>query len=118
MIHKMVRVLQDTFFQEGPPSTIINNSKNLTSSSQELRPDTTEAARRRESEMKRESLNTSIPSLHFQSRSGMLNHTGGTHSRSGLMDFPRFPISELHLGKFLTLFNFNAGRSTSELRFV
>ena len=48
--------------REGPPSALFNNSKNLTFSSQELRPDTTETARRRESEMKRESLNTSIPS--------------------------------------------------------
>ena len=31
-------------------STIFNNSKNLASSSQELRPDTTETVRRRESE--------------------------------------------------------------------
>ena len=73
--------------QERPPSTIFNNSMNW-ASSQELRPDTTDTARRRDGEMKRESLNTSIPSLHFQSRSGMLNHTGGTHSHSGMMDFP------------------------------
>ena len=61
-------------------STIFNNSKNLASSSQELRPDTTETVRRRE----RESLNTSIPSHHFQSRGGMLNHTGGTYCHSGI----------------------------------
>ena len=30
----------------------------------------------------------------------MLNHTGGTSSHSGVIDYPRFPISELHLGKF------------------
>ena len=46
--------------QGGPPSTIFNNSKNLTSSSQELRPDTTETARRRESEMKRELFRTVV----------------------------------------------------------
>ena len=59
--------------QEGLSSTMLNISKNFASSSQELRHDITETAR---SEMKRESLNTSVPSLHFQSRSGMLNHTG------------------------------------------
>ena len=32
--------------------------------------------------MKRESLNTSIQSPHFQSRSGMMNH-------AGMMDYPR-----------------------------
>ena len=50
--------------------------------------------------MKRESLNTSIPLHHFQSGGGMLNHTGGTYSHSGMMDSPRIPITERHLGKF------------------
>ena len=50
--------------------------------------------------MKRESLNTSIPLLHFQSGKGMLHHTGGTYSHSGMMDYPRIPITEMHLGKF------------------
>ena len=48
--------------------------------------------------MKRESLNTSVPSHHFQSRSGMLNHSGGTYSHSGMMDYQRVPISEWNLG--------------------
>ena len=30
----------------------------------------------------------------------MLNHTGGTCSHSGMMDYPTLPISEMHLGKF------------------
>ena len=46
------------------------------------RPDITETARR-ESGMKRASVNTSIQSLHFQGSSGMLNHTGGTYSHRG-----------------------------------
>ena len=46
--------------------------KNLASFSQELRLDATETTRRRESEMKRELLNTSIPVLHFRSGGGML----------------------------------------------
>ena len=29
-----------------------------------------------------------------------LYHTGGTSSQNGVMDHPRYPISELHLGKF------------------
>ena len=29
-----------------------------------------------------------------------LNNIGGTYSLNGMMDFPRFPISEMHLGKF------------------
>ena len=75
--------------QEGLPSTIFHNTG--------LHGD-------EESEMKRESLNTSIPSDHFQSRSGMLNRTAGTYSHSGMMDYPRIPITELNLGKFLTFY--------------
>ena len=29
----------------------------------------------------------------------MYDHTGGTYSHSGVVDDPRFPTSELHLGK-------------------
>ena len=101
----MVRVVTGNVFerppvQEGLPSTILNNSKNSASSSLELRPDTTETARKRDSEMKREPLNTSVPSPHFQSRSGMLSHIGGTCSHNGMMDYPKIPIAELNLGKF------------------
>ena len=48
----------------------------------------------------------------------MLNHTGGTYSHNVMTDYPRFPTSELHLGKFLTLGNFIAGKSTSKLKYV
>ena len=74
--------------QEGLSFTIFNNSKNLAPSSQELRPETGGTSMRRESEMKRESLNTSILSLHFQSRS-VLNHIGGIYSHNGMMDYPK-----------------------------
>ena len=57
--------------QEGRPSTFFYNSKN--------------SAQRRD---------------HFQSGSGMLKDSGGTCSHSDMIDYPRFPISELHLGKF------------------
>ena len=70
--------------QEGLSSTIFHNSKILASSSQELRPDTVETARKN-SEMKRDSLNTTISSSHFQSRSGLLKHIGGTYSLNGTM---------------------------------
>ena len=49
--------------------------------------------------MKRESLNTPIQSLHFQSRSGILDHTGGTSFHVGMMDYPSVPIAEWNLGK-------------------
>ena len=47
----------------------------------------------------------------------MLNHTGGTWSHSGMMDFSRGPIKEIHRENFLN-WNFEAGKSSSELRFV
>ena len=93
--------------QEGVSSTVFNNSKNLASSSQGLGPDTTETARK-ESGMKRESLTTSIQPLHFQNRSSMLNHTGGTYSHYGMMDFPRIPITEWNLGTFLHSMEFES----------
>ena len=31
---------------------------------------------------------------------GISRHTGGTYSHGGMMEYPRFPISELHLAKF------------------
>ena len=99
------RVFQETFFErplapEGRSSTFFNNSKNLASSSQELRPDISGTTRRQESEMKREPLNTSILSPHFQRGGGSLNHTCGTYSHSVVIDYPSFPISDRHLGKF------------------
>ena len=123
MIHRIVWALQDTFFerppaQEGRSSALFENSKNLASSSQELRPDTTETAKRPKSEMKREPLDTTIPIPNFQSRSGMLNHTGGTYSHSGMMDHPRNPIMEWNLGKFSDPVELQSWKTTSELKFV
>ena len=46
--------------------------------------------------MKRESLKTSLPSPHFQSRSGLLNHTGGTYSHNGMMDYQRILFGKIH----------------------
>ena len=31
----------------------------------------------------------------------MYDHNGGTYSHFGMIDHPRFPISQLHLGNFL-----------------
>ena len=36
----------------------------------------------------------------FQSAGGLINHTGGTYSHGGMIDYPRFSISLLHLGNF------------------
>ena len=104
--------------RQGRTSTFFNNCKNLASSSQELGPDTEGKTKRPKGKMRRESQNSSIPVPRFRSGGGLLYHSSGTHSHSGMKDFPILPISELHLGKFLTLLNFKAGRSTSKLEYV
>ena len=114
-IHGILQVLQETFLK-GPPaqggraSTFFEkNPKNLSSSSQELRLDITGTTKRLESEMKREPLKTLIlPKWRWNVESYRWNF-----SHSGMIDYPRFPISELHLRKFITLWNFKAGKSTS-----
>ena len=110
-------VFERSLALEGLYSTVFNNSKNLASSSQALRADILGNTKRPESEMRRESQHSSIPVPCFQSGGGMLNHTGGTYAHSGMMDHPIFPISEFHLGKF-PLWNFQAGKSTSRMRYV
>ena len=45
-------------------------------------------------------MNTPTQTPHFQSRSGISAHTGGTHSHVGTMDYPRVPFTEGNLGKF------------------
>ena len=50
--------------------------------------------------MRREPQNSSILVPRFQSGGRLLNYTGGTHSHSGMIDYPRFLMSELHLVKF------------------
>ena len=81
------------------PLTLFN-SMNLATSSQELRPDTEGNTKRPAGEMIREPQHSFVPLPRFQSGGGLLNHTGGTYSHSGMIDYPRFPMSELHLGKF------------------
>ena len=93
----MGNVFERPSAQEGQSSTIFNDSQNLASSSHDMRPDISETARR---DMKRKPLTTQIQSPPFQSRSGMLNHTGRTYSHVGMMDNPRVPIMEWNLGTF------------------
>ena len=70
-------------------------------------------------EMKRESLNTSLLSFHFQSRSDMLNHTDGSFfSQNYDRLSENFCSRNWILGNFMTLWNFKAGKPTSGLRFV
>ena len=56
--------------------------------------------------VRREPQDSSTPVHRFQKGAGILHDTGGTYSHCGMMDYPRFPISELHLGKFPDSFEF------------
>ena len=66
----------------------------------ELRPDIPGTTERLESEMRRETENSSTPVPHFQSGEGILHHTGGISSHSDIIDYTRFPSLDLRLGKF------------------
>ena len=48
--------------------------------------------------MRRDPQNSSMPVPRFQREAGVYDHTGGTYSHNGMIDYPRFPISEMHLG--------------------
>ena len=105
MIHGMFSVLQETFdesllVREGPPTFLFENSRNLASSSRGLRPDGTGNTTVPKREMRREPQHSSLPLPPFEKRAGILHHTGWTYSHNGMIDYPRFQISELHLGKF------------------
>ena len=50
--------------------------------------------------MKREQQNSSTHLPCFQSGAGVFDHTRGTYSHNGVLHYPRFLISEMHLGKF------------------
>ena len=65
--------------QEGQPSTIFNNSKNLASSSQDVRPDISETARR-------------------ENEKGIVGYAAFSHG--GMTDYPRVPLTEWNIGKF------------------
>ena len=84
--------------REGPPSALFDNSKNLASSSRGLRPDITgnNGTGKGNETGTAEFVNTCTT----QRGGGILNRTGGIYSHGGMMDYTRFPISEMHLGRF------------------
>ena len=92
-------VFERLLAREGRTSTLFNNSKNLASSSQELRPDIPGKTMQPESEMGQEPRNSSIP----VPRS--VKTYCGTYSHRSMINCTIFPISELHLENFLTRWN-------------
>ena len=51
-------------------------------------------------EVVREPQNFSKAVPRFQRGAVALDHTGGNYSHSGVIDYPRFPVSEMHRGNF------------------
>ena len=84
---------------EGRTSTLFNNSKNLASSFLKLGPDTEGNAKRPENEMRREPQNSSIPVPRSQRGTGVYDHTGGTYSHNGMIDYPTFSDFGIASGK-------------------
>ena len=86
--------------REGPSSALFENSRNLASSSCRLGPRNSGnimehgRGKRREPQSSTPRFNQAIATLN------PLYHTGGTYSHNGVMDYMRFTISEMHLGKF------------------
>ena len=68
--------------REGLPSALFENSKNLASSSHELRPDISGNTLVSEREMSREPQSSTIPVPRFQRGTGVFNHTRGTSSHN------------------------------------
>ena len=91
LTHGILRVLQEEFFEslpirDGPSSALFENSRNLASSSRRYRPDIAGNTLEHERGVRWEPQSSSIPAPQFQTGSGILNHTGGTHSHIGMMD--------------------------------
>ena len=66
--------------RERRTSTLFENSKNVATSSHELRPDIPGNTKRSERKMRREPQNSSIPAPRFQRGAGVSDYTGATNS--------------------------------------
>ena len=77
--------------REGPSSALFENSRNLASSS---------CGMEQESRMRRDAQSSTKPNPNQEKVQRPLYHTGGTYSHNGVMDYPRYSILEMHLGKF------------------
>ena len=86
--------------QDGQTSTIFDNSQNLAYPSVKFGPALEGTTKRPKKEMRRESQSSSIPVPRFRRGAAAYDHYGGTYSHSIVVDYPRLPMSELHLGKF------------------
>ena len=101
--------------REGPSSALFEHSRNLASSSCGLGSGDTGNTLEHGRGVRREPQSSSIPTPRFNQGTGTLNlvyHTGGTYPHNGVLDYPRYPISEMHLGKFLDSLAFPSWKVT------
>ena len=78
--------------RERRTSTVFDDSKILASSSCGFGPGHTGNVLEHGREVRREPLSSSIFVPGFRRGAGVYDHTGGTYSHSGMIDYPRFPI--------------------------
>ena len=98
--------------REGPPSALFDNSTNFASSSRGLGPGNARTIMEHERGVRRERQSSSIPTPRCNQGIGNLFH-------NGVMDYLRFPISEMHPGKCPgSMEFFEAGQSSSRLKYV
>ena len=118
MIHGIQWVRQETFFkiypaQEGPPSALFENSKNLASSSRGLRSGNTGNTLKHGERVRREPQSSAIPtprlSMNYETWEP-LSRTGETYSQNCTMEAPRHSRSEWHYGKFQDSNDFHCWR--------
>ena len=81
-------------------SKYLETSRNLASSSRGVKPKLTEHTMTTGSKRRPEQQDLSNSRNILHCGDGISRHTGGTYSHVGMMEYPRFPISELHLAKF------------------
>ena len=86
--------------REGQPHNISKESQNLASSSRGVKPKLSEHTMTTGSKRRPEQQDLSNSRNILHCGDGISRHTGGTYSHGGMMEYPRFPISKLHLAKF------------------
>ena len=85
--------------QEGSSSALFKSSRNQASFYCEMGPGSTKKTLGPEKAVTREPQDFSKVFPGFQRGSGVFDYTGGTYSHCFVLDYPRFPVSEMHLGR-------------------
>ena len=86
----MGNVFESLLARERQSLLSFENSRNLALSLCEMKQD---------SRMRREARSSTLQDPSQEGHQGLLFHTGGTYSHNCVMDYPRYSISEMHLGK-------------------